>query len=134
MKNEQLTTTVYVRLLDEGTDVWRPVLATPLGDMYRLEGPKPDDERWQFEPGALVRCTERRFEGELVDRLVAVEAVGAAARMCCFCGAGLVDHEAVELVAYPSADRDEAQGLWAHARCLAERLHPSVPRHPSIKP
>jgi hypothetical protein len=63
--------TVYVYLLDEGTDVWRPVAAEPLGlDLYRLEGTVPADESWQFQPGAVVRCQERRFaEGP---RLVAV--------------------------------------------------------------
>jgi hypothetical protein len=71
MKPAEDATTVYVHLLDEGVDVWRPVSATRVGDGYLLEGPRPDDERWQFEPGTLVRCSLRRFEGEQEERLVA---------------------------------------------------------------
>lgn len=47
---------VYVRLLDEGTEVWRPVDAERLGaTTYRLsERPKPEDETWSFQPGDIV--------------------------------------------------------------------------------
>ena len=55
-------TTVYVPLVDEGVDVWRPVVAEPVGPMlFRLTGPVPDGEAWAFEPGAVVRCYERTF-------------------------------------------------------------------------
>jgi hypothetical protein len=54
---------VYVPLLDQGADVWRPVDAVRVGrDLYQLLGLEPDDERWQFKPGAVVRCTEREFQ------------------------------------------------------------------------
>jgi hypothetical protein len=58
--------TIYVPLLNEGTDVWRPVEATHLsGDLYRVEGSVPDDEEWAFPPGAIVRCERTRIkEGE----------------------------------------------------------------------
>src|SRR5262245_33554283 len=49
--------TVFVSLLDEGTDVWRPVQARPLGgNLYRIIGVDADlaDETWQFSPGAIV--------------------------------------------------------------------------------
>jgi hypothetical protein len=49
-----MTTTVYVRLLDEGTDVWRPVEADQDGDLFKLIGPMPDDEHWEFIPGTIV--------------------------------------------------------------------------------
>lgn len=67
--------TIYVALLNEGTDVWRPVLAEQLaGDRYRIVGQNddPDDEQWEFETGSVVRCEFRR----LSDRpcLVAVQA------------------------------------------------------------
>ena len=43
---------VYVRLLDEGTDVWRPARATALSDgTFRLLQPNgydPNAERWEF--------------------------------------------------------------------------------------
>jgi hypothetical protein len=54
--------TVFVPLPDEGTDVWRPVVADPVGPMlFRLTGPVPDGEVWAFEPGTVVRCYERVF-------------------------------------------------------------------------
>lgn len=48
--------TIHVRLLDEGTDVWRPVAAERLGETtYRLASiPVPDDETWSFQPGDIV--------------------------------------------------------------------------------
>lgn len=48
---------IFVRLLDEGTEVSRPVKAWPLeGNRYRLdEGQSvPSDEIWEFAPGAIV--------------------------------------------------------------------------------
>jgi len=47
---------VYVRLLDEGTDVWRPVEAKRMGaTTYRLsDHPTPEDETWSFQPGEIV--------------------------------------------------------------------------------
>jgi len=47
---------VYVRLLDEGTDVWRPVEAQRVGSTtYRLsDTPAPEDEVWSFQPGDIV--------------------------------------------------------------------------------
>jgi hypothetical protein len=58
---------VYVRLLDEGTVVFRPSPAQPLGGgVYRLETP-PDydqeDEIWEFPPGSIVLCEVRQFDG-----------------------------------------------------------------------
>ena len=58
--------TVFVRLLDEGTDVWRPARADRLpGDSYRLHFPdnyNPEDEKWEFAPGSTVVC-ELKAEG-----------------------------------------------------------------------
>jgi hypothetical protein len=50
---------IFVGLLDEGVDVWRPVQAEHLhGDIYRImdQSYSRDAEKWQFEPGALVVC------------------------------------------------------------------------------
>lgn len=60
--------TVFVRLLDEGADVWRPVMAERLGETtYRLAAdPAPEDERWIFQPGDIVVVEQRRGEGELI--------------------------------------------------------------------
>ena len=54
--------TVYVALLDEGTAVWRPVPAEPLGmGLFCLAGVVPDGESWEFLPGETVRCVEKAF-------------------------------------------------------------------------
>jgi hypothetical protein len=54
---------IYVRLLDEGTEVSRPTEAVALGDgLYKLlPTPKydPDDESWEFPPGSVVRAEMR---------------------------------------------------------------------------
>ena len=69
MSARQVTNTetiVYVRLLDEGVDVWRPVRATALPDgTFELSQPeKPDStEVWEFPPHAKVRCMARTFAG-----------------------------------------------------------------------
>jgi hypothetical protein len=56
------TKTVYVQLLDEGIDVWRPVEAEYLGgDRYRLIGAVPEDEVWPFAVGDVVKCEVRRL-------------------------------------------------------------------------
>jgi len=56
---------VYVQLLDEGTDVWRPVRATALPDgTFRLLEPDrydPNVETWEFPPSTKVRCVTRKF-------------------------------------------------------------------------
>ena len=58
--------TVYVRLLDEDVDVWRPVPATFEGsDVYRLSEQQPDGERWEFRPGSRVHCKRQALaDGE----------------------------------------------------------------------
>jgi hypothetical protein len=50
---------IYVALLDEGVDVWRPVMAERVrGDVYRIVDQTYDRETecWQFEPGEEVVC------------------------------------------------------------------------------
>jgi hypothetical protein len=64
--------TIYVQLLDEGTDVWRPVEATRLADnVFTILGVIPDDEVWAFPPGSRVLCEPRSAQGE-ADQLVAM--------------------------------------------------------------
>lgn len=54
--------TIYVELLGEGVDVWRPVSAVRLGsDVYRLPEETPDDEHWAFPPGAAVIVETREL-------------------------------------------------------------------------
>lgn len=67
-----LTTTIQMPLLDEGTEVWRPVDAFYIAPgVYRIEGRIPDGEVWAFSPGAWVRCEQRQF-GDGETRLTAV--------------------------------------------------------------
>jgi len=50
---------IFVRLIDELVDVWRPVRAERLDDdRYRIVEQQydRDTERWQFEPGDRVVC------------------------------------------------------------------------------
>ena len=50
---------IYVALLDEGVQVWRPVAAEHLGGTrYRILPQTYDasDERWEFIPGDEVVC------------------------------------------------------------------------------
>ena len=72
-----LTVEIFVALLGEGVDVWRPVQAEPLGgSVYRIAtvNPDPQDEHWQFVHGDVVRCEPREFAGG-TRGLVAVEKV-----------------------------------------------------------
>ena len=78
------TRTVYVRLLDEGVDVWRPVDAEEVSHgVYRLVGTYDSSiEKREFETGSIVRVEERPLvggvEGGSIDRgpeLVAVEMI-----------------------------------------------------------
>jgi hypothetical protein len=62
--------TIYVKLLDEGIDVWRPVVAERVKNgttFYIL--PSPDNkqhegENWEFSPGSHVLVKEAFFEGQ----------------------------------------------------------------------
>jgi hypothetical protein len=50
---------IFVRLLDEDVDVWRPVKAEQIGlDRFRIVEQPYDrgTERWEFEPGDEVVC------------------------------------------------------------------------------
>jgi hypothetical protein len=71
------TMTVLVRLLEEGTDVWRPAVAHILpGELYEIQGPVPDEEVWEFPPGTPVKCETRTFDSG--PALVAVARADAA--------------------------------------------------------
>jgi len=57
-------TVVYVELLDEAVEVYRPTLAARERDGYRLPAESPKGEVWAVPPGALARC-ERDTDGAL---------------------------------------------------------------------
>lgn len=62
---------VYVRLLGEGTEVYRPVEALPVTkDTVRLLDPENydgEDEDWEFKPGSVVRLKPIILEGKEVE-------------------------------------------------------------------
>lgn len=66
--------TVYVRLLGEGTDVFRPVTAVSVSDskftLIGSENLRPEDENWEFPLGTVVIAEPRVLSGDTV--LVAV--------------------------------------------------------------
>src|SRR3569832_796048 len=56
--------TIYVYLLDEGTDCWKQVSAEHLGnDVNRIisVNKDPEDERWEFGNGEVVRYRHRKL-------------------------------------------------------------------------
>jgi hypothetical protein len=70
-----VTETIYVALLDEGTDVWRPVQAKRQQDgsyVIVSQNDDPSDEKWQFPYGSVVWCEPRELSGGV--RLVAISA------------------------------------------------------------
>jgi hypothetical protein len=61
------TRTIYVYLLNEGTDVWAPVEAEHVAaDTYRIiSGSGYEDTDAEFQPGDMVLCRLRAFsDGE----------------------------------------------------------------------
>jgi hypothetical protein len=69
--SDQRITTIYIPLLNEGIDVWRPVEAVKVAELgYMVTETAPPDEEWVFQPGHILRCEERQVRGE--KHLVAV--------------------------------------------------------------
>jgi hypothetical protein len=70
---------VYVALLHEGVSVWRPTQAKKLEDgTYELLATPdydPDDETWEFLPGALVVCEAKKLSNRVV--LAAIRPAGS---------------------------------------------------------
>jgi hypothetical protein len=69
MTKENPVVEIYVRLLDEGTDVSRPTKGIVLGGgLFKLlptDNYDPDDERWEFLPRSIVRANEV-FDGDRI--------------------------------------------------------------------
>lgn len=63
------TVKIYVSLLDDGLEVWRPVQAEHLHDnVYRI-ATQPYDraaESWEYEPGDVVLCEDVESEDRLI--------------------------------------------------------------------
>jgi hypothetical protein len=62
---------IYIALMDEGTNVWRPTPALRLEDNSYVVL-KPDDydplvEHWEFPPGTIVVCeTKKTSDGSML--------------------------------------------------------------------
>ena len=69
---------IYIKMLNEGTMVYRPVPAYKIEDrIYKVQGfdiYDPEDEVWEFPPGTLVLVEEQKDDGDTV--LVAIEEQG----------------------------------------------------------
>ena len=53
---------IYIPLLSEGTNCWRPTQAEQVGsDTYRIVEARPSGEEWPVATGDVVRCELRRF-------------------------------------------------------------------------
>lgn len=63
IKNKHIQ--VYIELLDEGSETWRPTQALEIGNgLYKLlptSDYDPEDEAWAFLPGDTVRIEETHF-------------------------------------------------------------------------
>jgi hypothetical protein len=61
---EQLT--IYVSLVGEGVEVYRPVIAEKIDEKtFKIvsKNKNPEDEKWEFNLGDIVVC----YEKELID-------------------------------------------------------------------
>jgi hypothetical protein len=79
-RNVREPVTIFVGLLDEGVDVWRPVQARPLDHgHFRIIGvdAHTSDETWQFPVGATVKCVNKTF-ADGTSGMTAVEQVEEA--------------------------------------------------------
>ena len=60
-------TTIYIKLLNEGTNVYRPVPSLKKDDnIYEVLGKDiydSQDETWEFPPGSIVVCEWQKLSG-----------------------------------------------------------------------
>ena len=55
--------TIYVELLNEGTDCWRPVEANDLGrGRFQIISSQPENENWQFKRGDVIECRKKQLQ------------------------------------------------------------------------
>jgi hypothetical protein len=58
-----METVIYMPLMGEGTNCWRPVRAVQVDpDTFEVLDHIPAGESWAFAPGARLRCRERVFQ------------------------------------------------------------------------
>lgn len=61
--------TIYVRLLGEDIEVWRPVQAEKINEsIYKIlsEENVPAGEDWEFQHGSLVEVVEKKSDHEVI--------------------------------------------------------------------
>jgi len=59
-----LETVIYMPLIGEGTDCWRPVRAVRITEnVFRIVDQIRPDESWKFGEDSRVRCRDRIFSG-----------------------------------------------------------------------
>ena len=62
MQRVNVSTRIFISLLNEGTDCWRPANAKEHGEgVFEILGIIPAGEEWQFAPGMRVRCQTKQF-------------------------------------------------------------------------
>jgi hypothetical protein len=53
---------IFVQLLEEGTEVWKPVKAEKLNDgLYTITSINNFNEIWEFNSGQTVKCITKTF-------------------------------------------------------------------------
>ena len=68
--------TVYMSLVAEGTECWRPVRAVQIGgDIFEVSDNIPEDESWAFAPFSHVRCRDKVFADGQVGLVVFAYAI-----------------------------------------------------------
>ena len=59
---------IFVEILNEGVQAWRPVAAIrEERGVYRLADEQEEGEVWAFPPGSRVRCETRELSGGLAE-------------------------------------------------------------------
>ncbi|HEV3510718.1 MAG TPA: hypothetical protein VGS05_03380 [Candidatus Sulfotelmatobacter sp.] len=54
--------TIYMPLVGDGTECWRPVRAVQVGDdIFEISDKLPENESWAFSPHCRVRCRDKVF-------------------------------------------------------------------------
>jgi hypothetical protein len=73
---DRMEKTIYMPLVGEGTECWRPVRAVPLGDdVFEVIDRIPESESWDFAPFSRVRCRDKVFADGKAGLVVSAYAV-----------------------------------------------------------
>lgn len=68
--------TIYMPLVGEGTECWRPVRAPQVdGDIFEVADHIPESESWAFAPFSRVRCRDKVFADGQVGLVVFAYAI-----------------------------------------------------------